>query len=162
MKIQKAFTLIELLIVIAIIGILASIVLVSLSSAKTKANISKAQSFGQQLVIAFQACDASGGEITVPNSTTTPTNDLCTIPLGIIWPSPLPQGMSYNQSIYTNGSDNLVFMLDNGPNQLYCGYYVNWSAYCNDIPALCTISQRYGCAFYSPSLYNNTGYNALF
>jgi prepilin-type N-terminal cleavage/methylation domain-containing protein len=158
MQKQKAFTLIELLIVIAIIGILASIVLVSLSGARTKAQLTDIQSFGRQITKALMACDALGGKMVAPDSASAPTNDICSIPIGVVWPVPLPLGMSYvPASYYNSNEDNALLIRDTaGENRMWCGYVVSWSSYCGTTPPLCNMSQQYSCSLRSLIIYGES------
>jgi|GEM_PF-655848 len=83
---KSGFTLIELLVVIAIIGILAGVILVSLSSQRTKARATNALRAGSSILPAFVECSLRGKTIPQIADQINGGQEICS-GSGVYWPS---------------------------------------------------------------------------
>jgi len=82
MKNQKGFTLVELLIVIAIIGILAAIAIPQFSSYRSKAYVAAARSDAKNAYTALQAYISENPAATPPNQSVGPGPGVFNTPYG--------------------------------------------------------------------------------
>ncbi len=137
-KFSAGFTLIELLVVIAIIGLLSSVVLVSLGSAKTKAKEAKVKSEIHGIKLALEEYNAQHGGYPNPNMDDTPTpycignNDckLAGVDVTTIFPETIAKNVSNLASIFPTFSESVVLDENNvGYIYLSCG---NSEETCND------------------------------
>ena len=109
-KIRNGFTLIELLIVIAIIGILASVVLVNLNSSRIKARYAKIYSEMQAINSAMSHCRLGGGSLLVPTNTVTGGGYICSTGSTAndpVWPDLTSAGMTYG--VLSNGTSSQMY-----------------------------------------------------
>jgi prepilin-type N-terminal cleavage/methylation domain-containing protein len=116
-KNNSSFTLVELMVVIAIIGILAGVVLVSMSSYGKKARASRALSQASSVIPSMISCAGNGG-------TPAFSGNICSLSASYgTWPT-FPTGYSVAASNWTSSS-NWYFRVDGESQYICCNSKMN-------------------------------------
>jgi type IV pilus assembly protein PilE len=100
---NKAFTLIEIMVAIAIVGIMAAVVLVSMKSYAVKARASKGAAVLSSVIPSMYSCWGNGG--IVNDTSVSGGGDICSLnPSYGKWPTPLAEG-GYELGSSAKGGD---------------------------------------------------------
>ncbi len=102
---KKAFTLIEMLVVVAIIGILASVIIPSLSASQQKARISAAQAVMNDTLLRATMCLTGGQQSTLILFTA--GTKICTVGRDVVLPK-LPADWAFSKVEVTTGAIKLI------------------------------------------------------
>lgn len=103
----EGFTLIELLVVVAILGILLSVILMSLKKSRTDARINGLKTSLSSTLPMIVSCKDSNGIISQPTGSETGNTQICSIPPNpnVFWPK-LSYGYTYSIGTYNSSTCN--------------------------------------------------------
>lgn len=119
---KHGFTLTELMIVIAIIGILASVVTVSMKTSVDKSKKASALTTAASVLPELVTCEDDGGNIAAYTGNGPSSADICSASghSGIKWPSLGTTGWSYNVPAATPINSSYSFKISNGTSNISC------------------------------------------